>query len=73
MKFDFSKSSEPDFRNKFQSDLNILMKNMLYCTHQIDKCLLVLRRLDADTGVQKQVNDYYDSKDSTQEEDKEPD
>ncbi len=73
MKFDFSKSSEPDFRNKFQSDLNILMKNMLYCTHQIDKCLLVLRKLETDAGTQKQVDDYFNDKDSEQEEDKEPD
>ncbi len=60
MKFDFSKSNESDFRNKLQSDLDILMKNVLYITHQIDALKKVVVHIDANTGLQKQVDEYFD-------------
>ncbi len=68
MKFDFSKSTEADFRNKLQSDLNILMKNVLYITHEQDQIKKIVQTILNSTNLQKQVDDYFE--DSTQEETK---
>ncbi len=74
MKFDFSKSTEADFRNKLQSDLVNLTKNVLYITYQIDKILKIVRALESSQNLQKQVDDYFeDDKHDIPEEDKEPD
>ncbi len=60
MKFDFSKSRE-DLQNKFQTNkLEIINKNLLYITHEIDKCVSMLRRIEVDTNLQKQVTEYFD-------------
>ncbi len=65
MKFDFSKSIDTDFRNKLQSDLTVLNKNIIYVTYQVDKCVKLLKALENDKGLQKQVDEYFedDSKD----------
>ena len=61
MKFDFSKSNESDFRNKLSIDkLEILLKNVLYCTHRLDKIELLLKDLTTDKNLQKQVDEYFD-------------
>ncbi len=60
----FSKTNPPDIPNF------VLNQNILYLTHQIDKCLLVLKKLELETGLQKQVDEYFETKDSTQEEEK---
>ncbi len=66
MKFDFSKSSEPDLRNKLQLDkLDIINKNLLYLTHEVDKCVSMLRRMEVDTNLQKQVDDYFPDDEDT--------
>ncbi len=65
MKFDFSKSTEADFRNKLQTDLHILMKNILYITHQQDKILAIVTSLHSDDKLQTQVTDYYDLKETS--------
>ncbi len=63
MKFDFSKSIETDFRNKLQSfevRQNIQGKNILYITYQIDKILKIIDSFKIDTGLQKQVDEYFE-------------
>ncbi len=65
MKFDFSKSIETDFRNKLQLQLDILMKNVLYITHVVDRIGIIVNELKNSQNLQKQVDDYFedDSKD----------
>ncbi len=61
LKFDFSKSSSPDLRNKLQLDkLDIINKNLLYLTHEVDKCVSMLRRMEVDNKLQTQVTEYFD-------------
>ncbi len=60
MKFDFSKSIETDFRNKLQSQLDILMKNVLYITHVVDRIAIIVNELKIDKGLQKQVDQYFE-------------
>ncbi len=70
MKFDFSKSSEPDFRNKLQlNKLDIVNKNILYLTHEVDKCVAMLRTMETNGQLQKQVDQYFeeDAKDIPEE------
>ncbi len=59
MKFDFSKSIETDFRNKLQSQLDILTSNILYITHVVDKIAIKVNELKNTQSLQKQVDDYY--------------
>ncbi len=40
--------------------LTILNKNILYLTHTMDKCLRVLKEMQSDTALQKQVDEYFD-------------
>ncbi len=40
--------------------LTILNKNILYLTHTMDKCLRVLKEMQSDTTLQKQVDEYFD-------------
>ncbi len=53
------KSSEPDLKFNIQSNFRILNQNILYLTHTMDKCLRVLKELQSDTGLQKQVDEYF--------------
>ncbi len=77
MKFDFSKSK--DLQNKSQFDkLDLIMKNVLHLTYQMDSVRSMITKIDAslvkvlnEQELQHQVDEYYESK--TSEEDKEPD
>ncbi len=40
--------------------IEILNKNVLYCTHMDDKLLKLLNQLTADKGLQKQVDEYFE-------------
>ncbi len=60
MKFDFSKSGEADFRNKLQSDLHILMRNVLYVTHVVDRISIIVNELKTSSNLQKQVDEYFE-------------
>ncbi len=51
----------------FYSKLDILNKNVLYVTHEVDKIKKILEKLTIDNGLQAQVNEYFEA------EDKEPD
>jgi len=60
MKFDFSKSIETDFRNKLQSELQLINKNVLYLTYQVDWIRKYLNQQIVDKGLQKQVDEYFE-------------
>ncbi len=66
MKF-MNLSPDADFYSKLQSKVDILMKNVLYITHQVDLINKTIRSLQTDIGIQKQVDDFY-SETSPQEE-----
>ncbi len=44
----------------FYSKLDILNKNILYITHQTDKILKILNKMETDKGLQEQVDKYFD-------------
>ncbi len=75
MKFDFSKSIDTDFRNKLQSQLDLINKNVLYLTYQVDFIRKWINQQVVDKGLQKQVDQYFseDTPENISEEDKEPD
>ncbi len=60
MKFDFSKSIDTDFRNKLSINLRQLNDNILYCTHEIDKCVKMLNAITNSANLQKQVDQYFE-------------
>ncbi len=63
MKKHFFKSTEADFQKSSSiksSDLDILKKNLLYCTYRIDLILKLLQDAKTDKGLQKQVDEYFD-------------
>ncbi len=66
------KSTDADFKKMF-SIIETLQKNVLYITYRLDKCLSILETLKVDTGVQKQVTDFYEDTEHIPEDDKEPD
>ncbi len=76
MKFDIL-SPRADFKSKFQlNKLDLINKNILYLTHEVDKCVSLLKLLQTNFELQKQVDDYFeeDSHSVTPPlEDKEPD
>ncbi len=74
MKFDFSKSRE-DLQNKLQSNwLEIVNKNVLYLTHEIDQVKKIVTEIRNSANLQKQVDEYFDdSPQNIPEDDKEPD
>ncbi len=71
MKFDFSKSRE-DLQNKYQLELQSINKNVLYITHEIDKCLRILRVLQNDAKLQSQVDEFYNRDDESEPKDEAP-
>jgi len=57
------KSSGADLQKMFQSietKLDILAKNVLYSTHQLDFIRKKIVEFDTDKALQKQVDDYFD-------------
>ncbi len=68
MKFDFSKSK--DLQNKSQLDkLDLIMKNILHVTYQMDSLRQLMIKIDAslvkvlnEQELQDQVDKYYQEK-----------
>ncbi len=58
------KSTEADLQKMFQS-IETIQKNTLYCTYRIDSLLKKVNTLLADKGVQKQVDDFYETSPQT--------
>ncbi len=57
------KSTTADLQKILQSivmKLDILNKNVLYTTHEVDKIKKLLSHLDVDNGLQKQVDQYFE-------------
>ncbi len=44
----------------FYSKLNILIKNQLYTTYQVDKILKILNSQNIDTNLQNTVDKYFE-------------
>ncbi len=42
------------------SELNLLQKNILYITYRMDSVLKIVKGLETDKGVQKQVDEYFE-------------
>ncbi len=53
------KSNESDL-SKILSILETLQKNTLYITYRIDSCLKKVTALEVNSGLQKQVDEYFD-------------
>ncbi len=57
-------SPPEDFNLKLQTNLEILMKNVLYITHELDAVKRLVISLNNSTNLQKQVDEYF-TKDNT--------
>ncbi len=60
MKFDILSPSRTLNLNSKLDKLDIINKNLLYLTHEVDKCVSMLRRMEVNTNLQKQVDDYFE-------------
>ncbi len=57
--FNKLKSNDSDFSSLAHDPfLDLMNKNILYLTHTIDKVLVVLKRMEIDDDLQKQVTDF---------------
>ncbi len=54
------KSTAADLQKMFQL-LETIQKNGLYCTYRIDSLLKNFEKLLTDKGLQKQVDEYFES------------
>ena len=58
--FDKLKSTEADFSfSSIESQYMILNKNILYITHIVDKCLVLLKEMKTNDDLQMQVDDFF--------------
>ncbi len=53
------KSRSPDLQKMF-SILDNLQKNVVYITYRTDMILKLVKKQDVDSGLQKQVDSYFD-------------
>lgn len=53
--------------------LELLNKNIIYVTYQVDKILKIEQGMITDKSLQKQVDEYFDDDEKNIPEDKEPD
>ncbi len=60
LKFDILSPSRTLNLNSSQTKLEIINKNILYLTHEVDKCVSMLRRMEINSKLQKQVDEYFD-------------
>ncbi len=65
MKFDILSPSRTLNLNSSQNKLDIINKNILYLTHEVDKCVAMLRRMEVDSKLQKQVTEYFEDDEET--------
>ncbi len=52
------KSTDADFKKMF-SIIETIQKNVLYMTYHLDNMSKEIKKLSVDTGIQKQVDDFY--------------
>ncbi len=71
------KSSEPDLKFKLHlNKLDIINKNLLYLTREVDDIKRLVKQLGTDKDLQTQVDKYFDEDETspqTDNDDKEPD
>ncbi len=53
-------SPTADFSSELQSQLTVINKNVLYCTHELDKLKKLFLEIRHDKILQKQVDDYFE-------------
>ncbi len=53
------KSSDADLQKMF-SILENLQKNIVYITYKVDNIIKIVKSLDTDSNLQKQVDSYFD-------------
>ncbi len=53
------KSSEADLQKMF-SILDNLQKNIVYITYKVDNIIKVVKSLETNTNLQKQVDEYFE-------------
>ncbi len=53
------KSTDADLQKMF-SILDNLQKNVVYITYRIDTVLKLVKKLDVDSGLQKQVDSFFE-------------
>ncbi len=58
------KSTDADFKKMFQY-IETIQKNVLYVTYRIDTLLKEVKALTVDKGIQSQVDDYFDEKETS--------
>ncbi len=65
--FNKLKSTDADF-SLINHDpfLDLMNKNILYLTHTIDKCLVLLKELKVNEDLQMQVDDVFNKKSITE-------
>ncbi len=55
------KSSEPDLKFKMHlNKLDIMNKNILYLTREVDQVVRLVKQLATDKGLQLQVDKYFE-------------
>ncbi len=59
------KSTEADLQKMFTL-LDTIQKNGLYCTYRIDSLLKNFEKLLVDKHLQKQVDEYFESEDTSE-------
>ncbi len=57
------KSNESDLQKMF-SILENLQKNIVYITYKVDNIIKIVKALETDKGLQKQVDAYFDEDNS---------
>ncbi len=58
-------SPKTDFSSKIQLQLDTINKNILYCTHELDKLVVKVGTIQSALALQKQVDDYFDDKETS--------
>ncbi len=54
------KSQIPSTYKKLFQSIETIQKNILYLTYRTDDMYKIVKRLDADKGLQKQVDEYFE-------------
>ncbi len=58
------KSTDADLQKMFQS-IETIQKNVLYVTYRIDTIIKTLNKITLDKDLQKQVDEYFDTKNTS--------
>ncbi len=61
------KSTEADLQKMFQS-IETIQKNVLYITYRVDMLIKRYDKLEVNKGLQKQVDDFYETSEDIPEE-----